>query len=217
MDAIKVILADDHLLVRNGIKSLLENEDGIEVVGEAADGEEALEKTKMLKPDVLILDIRMPKMNGIEAVKYLKKYSPKTKALMLTMNDAEEYVLQAIEYGATGYVLKDANEEEFITAIKKVNSGEKYFTSAVSDILAINYIKSVQESKTNRKGLFELTKKEKEILQLIAQGMSSRDISTKLESSIRTVQVHRFNIMKKMQVKNVVELINVAQDYGLIE
>ncbi|UZR95599.1 response regulator transcription factor [Chondrinema litorale] len=217
MDAIKVILADDHLLVRNGIKSLLENEDGIEVIGEAADGEEALEKTKMLKPDVLILDIRMPKMNGIEAVKYLKKYSPKTKALMLTMNDAEEYVLQAIEYGATGYVLKDANEEEFITAIKKVNSGEKYFTSAVSDILAINYIKSVQESKTNRKGLFELTKKEKEILQLIAQGMSSRDISNKLESSIRTVQVHRFNIMKKMQVKNVVELINIAQDYGLIE
>ena len=217
MDAIKVILADDHLLVRNGIKSLLENEGGIEVIGEASDGEEALEKTKILKPDVLILDIRMPKMNGIEAVKYLKKYSPKTKSLILTMNDAEEYVLQAIEYGANGYVLKDANEEEFINAIRKVNSGEKYFTSAVSEILALNYVKSVQESKTNRKGLFELTKKEKEILQLIAQGLSSRDISEKLESSIRTVQVHRFNIMKKMQVKNVVELINAAQDYGLIE
>ncbi|MEM1137381.1 MAG: response regulator transcription factor [Bacteroidota bacterium] len=217
MSTIKVILADDHLLVRNGIKSLLENEEDIEVIGEASDGEDALEQAKLLNPDILILDIRMPKMSGIEAVKSLKKYSPNTKALILTMHDAEEYVVQAIGYGALGYVLKDANEQEFIDAIKKVSNGEKYFSISVAENLALNNVKSLNESKLGKRGLFELTKKEKEILQLIAKGLSSRDISKKLESSIRTVQVHRFNIMKKLEVKNVVELITVAQNFGLIQ
>ena len=216
MRPIKVILADDHLLVRNGIKSLLENESSIEVLAEAANGEEALLLSRKLKPDVVILDIRMPKMSGLEAVKLLKKYAPEAKGLMLTMHDAEEYILQAIEYGAKGYILKDADESSFIEAIKKVSEGEEYFTGQISDILALSYIKSVQTSKKLGPSITELTKKEKEVLQLIAQGLSSKDMGEKLNSSVRTIQVHRFNIMKKLKAKNVVELLNIAKKYKLI-
>jgi len=216
MKPIKVILADDHLLVRNGIKALLENENGIEVLAEAADGEETLLLAQKLKPDVVILDIRMPKMSGLEALKMLKKYAPEAKALMLTMHEAEEYILQAIEYGAKGYLLKDADEKDFVDAIVKVSQGEQYFTGQVSDILAMNYVKSVQNPKDEHKKSFRLTRKEKEVLQLIAQGLSSKNMGEKLNSSVRTIQVHRFNIMKKLKAKNVVELLKEAQKHGLL-
>jgi DNA-binding NarL/FixJ family response regulator len=217
MNPIKVILADDHLLVRNGIKALLENEESIEVVAEASDGEEALVLARKLNPDVVIFDIHMPNMSGLEALKLLKKYVPSTKALMLSMHDAEEYILQAIEYGAKGYVLKDTNEKDFIEAIKKVSKGEQYYSGQVSDILAMSYVKSVQESKNINKLNIGLTRKEKEVLQLIAQGLSSKDMGKELKSSVRTIQVHRFNIMKKLKVKNVVELLKVAQENNLIQ
>lgn len=216
MNPIKVILADDHQLVRNGIKALLENEESIQVLAEASDGEEALQLAKKFQPDVLILDIRMPNMSGLEALKLLNKVVPKTKALMLTMHDAEEYILQSIEYGAKGYVLKDADEKDFIDAIKKVSKGEKYFTGQVSEILAMSYVKTLQPSIKQEVPNFKLTKKENKVLQLISQGLSSKDIGKELNSSVRTIQVHRFNIMKKLQAKNVVELLKIARDNGLI-
>lgn len=216
MVPIKVILADDHLLVRNGIKALLENENGIEVLAEASDGQEALLLAKKLKPDVVILDIRMPNMSGLEALKRLKNYAPNAKALMLTMHDAEEYIKQSIEYGAKGYVLKDASDRDFIEAIFKVNKGEQYFTGQVSEILAMSYVKSVQNPQEENKRGLKLTRKENEVLQLIAQGLSSKDMGQKLNSSVRTIQVHRFNLMKKLKAKNVVELLKEAQKQGLL-
>ncbi|MEQ8685924.1 MAG: response regulator transcription factor [Imperialibacter sp.] len=140
MPAIRVVLADDHEIVRNGIKILLESEGDLEVVGEASDGQEALDECKSKQPDILIVDINMPKMNGIETIRQLKVYSPTTKALVLSMHEDEEYILQSVEVGATGYLLKGSNKQEFVKAIHTVQKGEKYFTGDISNILEQHYL-----------------------------------------------------------------------------
>ncbi|MBX2843408.1 MAG: response regulator transcription factor [Flammeovirgaceae bacterium] len=217
MGIIKVLLADGQILVRNGIKSLLKEEKDIYIVGEASNGDEALEKVKALQPDVLVLAIELSNPNGIEVAKKVREYSDQTKPLILTTFKSEDYVMQSIESGAEGYLLKDANEGELIEAIKRVYDGQKYFSSIVSGILVNNYLKIRHPKEAKAIKEFDLTKRELEVLQLIANGMSSREISAQINTSIRTVQVHRFNIMKKLNVKNVVELINIAFSNNLIE
>ena len=218
MEAIKVILADDHEIVRNGIKLLLENEGDIEVIGEAADGQEALEKVAQLKPDILIVDIRMPIMNGIETTRQLHNYSPDTKALVLSMHEDEEYILKSVDCGAYGYLLKDTNKVEFIKAIKMVAKGEKYFSGDISSVLINNYLntkkdKNTQESKSAAlTDTYDLTKREKEVYKLLYQGVGNKEIADQLQKSIRTIETHRFNIMKKMNVNNVVELLRKVEN-----
>lgn len=211
MESVTVILADDHQIVRNGIKVLLENEGRIEVIDEAANGMEALEKCKNSRPDVLIVDIRMPVMNGIETVKNLPDYSPSTKALVLSMHDDEEYIIQSIEGGASGYLLKDSSKEEFIKAINAVSEGEKYFSGDISSILVNNYLNiKNRPSGTPYAGPgedYHLTKREKEILQMLYKGVNNKEIAGQLGKSIRTIETHRFNIMKKLGVNNVMELM----------
>ncbi len=146
MTDVKVILADDHVIVRNGIKALLENEPNIEVIAEASSGQEALELVGEFQPDILIIDIRMPGMSGLEATSKLKNYSDKTRALILSMHDTEEYVLQSIRVGASGYLLKDNSKEEFLKAIDSVSSGDKYFSSSISKILVNNYLNSLNNN-----------------------------------------------------------------------
>ena len=136
MEKINIILADDHVLVRKGIKAMLESESEIEVVGEAGTGSDALNAARALRPDILLLDIRMPGMSGLDAAAKLREYSPDTKAVILSMHDSEEYVLQALSAGAYGYLLKDTDKDEFIKALKQVSSGNKYFSGSVSNILA---------------------------------------------------------------------------------
>lgn len=211
MDSITVILADDHQIVRNGIKVLLENEGRIKVIDEAANGIEALEKCKKSQPDVLIVDIRMPVMNGIETVKNLPEYSPSTKALVLSMHDDEEYIIQSIEVGASGYLLKDSSKEEFIKAINAVSEGEKYFSGDISSILVNNYLniknRPLQAQHDSASEDYHLTKREKEILQMLYKGVNNKEIAGQLGKSIRTIETHRFNIMKKLGVNNVMELM----------
>ncbi|WP_282124187.1 response regulator transcription factor [Algibacter mikhailovii] len=221
MDIINVVLADDHVLVRDGIKALLEDQSGILVIDEASNGKEALEVIARNKPHVLIIDIRMPEMNGIEAVRAITKSGIEVKTLVLSMHDSEEYVLQAIQAGADGYLLKGASKEEFLKAVTKVASGGKYFTGDVSAIIMNNFVngnikktsKPIVETKEDP---FKLTKREKQILNLVLQLKNNKDIAEELKISKRTAEVHRFNLMKKLEVKNLMELSNKAKAFGLV-
>lgn len=221
-DPIKVILADDHEIVRNGIKILLETEGDIEVIAEASDGDEAIEKVGQFHPDVLIVDIRMPRLNGIDTTARVKKEFPETKALVLSMHSDEEYIIQSVECGADGYLLKDTNKQEFVKAIHMVNEGHKYFSGDISDILVNSYLSARgRKSAPKAEGLpnhHHLTKREKQILGMIYRGDSNRDIANLLGKSIRTIETHRFNIMKKLGVSNIAELLrSVDQDPQLKE
>jgi len=216
---INVILADDHVLVRDGIKALLEDESGISVIDEASNGKEAIEVIKKNKPNVLIVDIRMPEMNGIEVVRELSKSFPDVKALVLSMHDSEEYVIQAIQAGAYGYLLKGASKKEFLKAIYSVASGTKYFTGDVSAIIMNNFVNgnnvnSAPKEEKHFEDPFGLTKREIQILDLVLQMKNNKEIAEELKISKRTTEVHRFNLMKKLEVKNLMELINKAKEHG---
>jgi len=211
MNKINIVLADDHVLVRNGIKAMLESESAINVVGEASDGNEALESAKALRPDILVLDIRMPNMTGLEAAEKLKHYAPDTKAVILSMHDSEEYVLQALDAGAYGYLLKDTDKNEFIKALKQIHGGHKYFSGAVSNVLANRLLHAKPATGTSaavKKDAYHLTKREKEILRMVVDGKHNKDIADSLGKSVRTIETHRFNIMKKLDVNNAVDMVN---------
>ncbi|MDO1446762.1 response regulator transcription factor [Rhodocytophaga aerolata] len=207
MNKIKVLLADDHTIVRNGIMSLLESSPEVEIVGEAQDGAEALAKVKELSPDVLMIDIAMPVMNGLEAAEELSKYHKHTKALMLSMHNNEDYILKSVEVGAYGYLLKDTTRDEMLRALQTVARGEKYFSPSVSHIIVSSYLQKVKDTEKSKLKKPKLSKKEKAIVKFIIDGDSSREIAEKLNLSIRTVDNHRANMMKRLGVKNAVELV----------
>lgn len=215
---IRVALADDHVFVRDGIKSLLENEVNIEVVGEATDGLEALKIVESYKPDLLILDIRMPNMTGIEVVEKLRSQNNLVKIVMLSMHESEEYVLKSIKAGADGYLLKGSSKEEFLKALQTIANGGKYFSGDISSILIGQLTNSalVQEPKQISEEEQLITKREREILKLLLSGKGNKEIAEALDISKRTAEVHRFNLMKKLKVKNLMELSNKANEYSLI-
>ena len=217
-DTIRVVLADDHVFVRDGIKSLLENEANIKVVGEATDGLEALKVVETEHPDLLILDIRMPNMTGIEVVEKLRSQNNLVKIVMLSMHESEEYVLKSIRAGADGYLLKGSSKEEFLKAVHTVANGGKYFSGDISSIL-IGQLSNPVTSLEAKQSLDEdmmITKREKEILKLLLSGKGNKEIAEALDISKRTAEVHRFNLMKKLKVKNLMELSNKANEFSLI-
>jgi DNA-binding NarL/FixJ family response regulator len=217
-DKIQVVLADDHVFVRDGIKSLLENEVNITVAGEATDGLEALTLIDELKPDLLILDIRMPNMTGIEVVEQLRSKNNFVKIIMLSMHESEEYVLKSIQAGADGYLLKGSSKEEFLKAVHTVSNGGKYFSGDISSIL-IGQLTNPSIITEPKQSLGEeqiITKREKEILKLLLSGKGNKEIAEALDISKRTAEVHRFNLMKKLKVKNLMELSNKASEYSLL-
>lgn len=215
---IRVVLADDHVFVRDGIKSLLENEANIEVVGEATDGLEALKSVETNQPDLLILDIRMPNLTGIEVVEKLRSQNNLVKIVMLSMHESEEYVLKSIKAGADGYLLKGSSKEEFLKALYTVSEGGKYFSGDISSILIgqLTHPTTFSEMKKVVSDEMMITKREKEILTLLLSGKGNKEIAEALDISKRTAEVHRFNLMKKMKVKNLIELSNKATEYALI-
>ncbi|MCD9577113.1 response regulator transcription factor [Flavobacterium soyae] len=215
---IRVVLADDHVFVRDGIKSLLENEANIEVVGEAIDGADALDVVAESKPDLLIADIRMPNLTGIELVEKLRSENNSIKIIMLSMHESEEYVLKSIKAGADGYLLKGSSKEEFLKALHTVAAGGKYFSGDISSIL-IGQLTNPSNSLEPKQSLGDemmITKREKEILTLLLSGKGNKEIAEALDISKRTAEVHRFNLMKKLKVKNLMELSNKAAEYSLI-
>ena len=219
---IRIVLADDHSLVRDGIRALLEEEEDLVVVAEVSNGKEAIDMVNEKKPDLLIIDIRMPVMNGIDAVEILNKQGTETKTIILSMHDSEEYILKSVSAGANGYLLKDTGKTEFIKAIRTVQHGGKYFSGDISNVLVNNLLsgsKPVSEKPKHIKSSdnpFDLTSKELQILELILSGLTNKQISEKLENSKRTVETHRFNLMRKMDVKNLIDLSKKAQEFNLV-
>jgi DNA-binding NarL/FixJ family response regulator len=219
MDKIRIVLADDHELVRSALAKLLETYKDLVIVGEAGDGLEAVEKTKKLNPDVLVIDLSMPKLSGIEAIKIVRKECPKVAVLVLTMHQNEEYVYQIFKSGAGGYVLKEAGKDELAAAIHAVARGEKYFSSRVSEIMVNGFLRktSIRDDRTSAElddSSVTLTKREREILSFIAEGLNNQEISEKLFISPRTVDTHRTNIMQKLDIHDAANLVKFAIEHG---
>ncbi len=222
MSQTSIVLVDDHSLVRDGIRALLESENDLKVIGEGADGEEAITLVQELKPELLVIDIRMPKMTGIEAVQKLSALQTNVKCIILSMHDSEEYILKSVSAGAKGYLLKDTGKTEFIKAIHTVRDGGKYYSGDISNVLVNNLLnpsaKSVETPKveTRTSKPFDLTNKEIQVLELVLSGLTNQQISEKLQNSKRTVETHRFNLMRKMEVKNLMDLSKKAQEFNLV-
>lgn len=218
MGKIKVIIVDDHALIRDGISAVLRYEDDIEVVAEAANGLDAIIQAEHHNPDVVLMDIMMPEMNGIEALKKIKETSPETKIILLSMEIAEEFIAEALEFGVSGYLPKDVRKNVLVTAINRVYEGEEFFDPKVSDAIFKNYYKKkTKGSSTIVKGSGKISKREEEVLILICKGFSNQEISDQLFISVRTVDAHRSHIMQKLELKNTVELIKFAIKQGFTE
>lgn len=211
MNSITILLADDHDVVRRGMKMLLEDEEGIQVIGEASDGLDAIEKVKILMPHVVILDLTMPKMSGIEAAKVISEEYPDVKILIFSMHHNKEYIIKSVENGASGYLLKDTSKEELLRAIKVVSEGRKYFPPEISEVIINELLAKTSGTQVETRPIFEkITPKEKQILGMIVQGFNSREMADKLFLSIRTVDNHRANMMKKVKAKNTADLVKMA-------
>jgi DNA-binding NarL/FixJ family response regulator len=211
MTPITILLADDHDVVRRGMKMLLEDEESVIVIGEASDGLDAIEKVKVLMPNVVILDLTMPKMTGIEAAKVISTEFPEVKILIFSMHHNREYIVSSVENGANGYLLKDTSKEELMRAIKVVSEGRKYFPPEISEVIIDELLAKNARTQEETRPIFEkITPKEKQILGMIVQGYNSREMADKLFLSIRTVDNHRANMMKKVKAKNTADLVKMA-------
>ncbi|MCY7352120.1 MAG: response regulator transcription factor [Cytophagaceae bacterium] len=209
---IRLLIADDHAVVRKGLITLLEDEADLEIVGEAVDGQDAVEKARALKPDIVLLDLTMPRMSGLEAAKLIADRQPAVRTLVFSMHNNQEYIVSAVENGAWGYLLKDNSREEILLAIHTVANGEKYFPPQISAVLAEALVNKNRPKKADKPegGLGKLSRKERQILQFIVDGMNSREIAEKLILSVRTVSNHRANMLRKARVKNTVELVRMV-------
>ena len=214
MKNIKVFLADEHLLFRQGIKSLLSKVTDIEILGEASDGEETIAKVHKLKPDVVLMDITMPKINGLEATKLIKEKLPSVKILILTMHDTDQYLAGMLEAGASGYVVKTAASDELITAIREVNEGDVHLYPSIARMLVEDYLEKAKEG-GEKESTDGLTPREHEILKYIAEGKQNKDIAELLFISARTVQAHRTNLMAKIGAHDRTEVVKYAIRKGL--
>jgi DNA-binding NarL/FixJ family response regulator len=213
MKPIRVLLADDHTLVRAGIRGLLAGLAGVEVVGEVGDGHEALRLAETLHPGVVLLDIGMPGLNGLEAAARLAKLDPMIRVVILSMHMSEEYVLQALRAGAAGYLLKGADVAELEVAVRAVARGETYLSPAVSKRVVDDYVRRTSETPDP---LAVLTSRQREILQLVAEGNTSKEIANHLGLSHRTVEAHRNQMMKRLDVHDVTGLVRFAVRVGLV-
>jgi len=211
----RVLLADDHQLMRSGVRLMLEREPDLTVVGEAADGREAVALAKSLKPEVVVMDIGMPNLNGIEAALQMTQESPELAIVMVSMHSDESYVLRALKAGARGYLLKDSAEADLIKAVHAVAGGKSFFSPAVSKLLLDDYVRKLKRSGTED-AYDLLTPREREILQLIAEGKSNKDIANLLNLSVYTVESHRSNLMEKLNLRGLPELILYAVRRGII-
>ena len=215
MNKIRVLLAEDHTIVRKGLCSLLDSAAGIEVIGEAQDGREAVEKVQLSLPDVVLMDISMPFLSGLEATRQIKKRVPDAQVLILTMHATEEYIFQMLRAGASGYVVKQAAPAELVSAIQAVHRGESFLSPSISKKVIEEYIRQANE--TLEKDRYDkLTDREREVLQLIAEGHSNRETAELLHISVKTVETHRAHLMDKLDIHSTAELTQYAIRKGVI-
>jgi two-component system response regulator NreC len=214
-DRIRILLADDHTVVRGGLRMLLEREPDFSVVAEAADGREAIEMARAKTPDVAVLDIAMPNLNGIEAARQITAKHPQICIIILSMHSDEGYVLRALKAGARGYLLKDAPETDLIAAVRAVHQHKAYFSPAISKMMVEDYMRQLRE-KDAEDSYDLLTPREREVLQMLAEGRSNKDVATRLNLSLHTVETHRGNILQKLNLHGTPELILYAVRKGVI-
>ncbi|RPH34941.1 DNA-binding response regulator [bacterium] len=222
MKKTRIIIADDHSVVRSGLRLLLQSSPDFTVVAEAEDGEEAVTLVDRHKPEVVIMDISMPKLNGIEATGIMKQSNPDLKIIILTVHEDEEYVYQMLRAGASGYVLKSAGKKEIFAAIESALSGERFFSPGISKLIIEGFIKRDKEQLQAQEQLQthskqQLTKREIEVLQYIAQGFTNRKIAEALFLSIRTINTHRTNLMQKLDIHDTARLVRYAIETGLVK
>jgi DNA-binding NarL/FixJ family response regulator len=212
---IRILLADDHNVIRTGLRLVLERQPQFEVVGEAGDGRQAVAAAQTLSPDVVVLDIAMPNLNGIEAARQIAAKLPRTGIVILSMHSDESYVLRALKAGARAYLLKDSAESDLISAIIAVNEGKAFFSPAISRMFMEDYMRQMKEREIEDS--YELlTPREREILQLLAEGNSNKQVATLLNLSLYTVETHRGNILEKLNIHSIPELILYAVRKGVI-
>jgi DNA-binding NarL/FixJ family response regulator len=228
--AIRILLADDHDILRQGLKLLFEVQPDMQIVGEARTGKSALEQTERLRPDIVIMDISMAEMDGLEACQHIRKHYPETQVLMLTMHESEEYFLQALRIGAAGYLIKKAAPAELSTAVRTIAHGGAYLYPGLAKALIRAYVTSQHRNSNtsvitaqNRKEstlartLDVLTPRENEVLKLVAEGLTNQEIADRLVLSIKTVQAHRANVMEKLGLHDITHLVRFAIHHGLIQ
>lgn len=211
----RVVIAEDHAILREGLRAVLSSHPNLEVVGEAEDGREAIRCIDQLMPEVVLMDLSMPRMNGMEALREIKRRHPDTKVLTLTVHKTEEYILAALQAGADGYVLKDATSNELLMAIGSVLSGKRYLSPGVSEQVIEGYIEGRKTLK-QKSSWDSLTQREREILKLIAEGYKNKEIAEQLYISVKTVEKHRANLMKKLDLHNASALTAYAIERGLV-
>jgi DNA-binding NarL/FixJ family response regulator len=211
MTPIRLLLADDHPLIREGIRSLLSGNERIQVAGEVEDGQALIDQYRRLQPDVVLADIKMPRVTGLEALKQLVSEFPDIRFIVLTMHEEREYVINALRLGASGYVMKNAERDELVKAVITVYEGGRYFSPEVANILADTV------SRNSVAASPEVSPREKEVLDLVAHGLSTKQVADKLGISTRTVETHRINMLKKLKVSNTAELIRKAIELNIIK
>jgi two-component system, NarL family, response regulator NreC len=211
MSKIRIVLADDHSVVRQGFRRILEAQPDMEIVGEASNGKEALESAAKFTPDVVVMDVAMPELNGIEATRRMAEVAPRTRVLALSMHKDSVYVREILRAGARGYLLKDAVDEDLIAAVRAVSRGEGYLSPGVADAVLTDYRQHVTDP------IDLLTSREREVLQLIAEGRTNKEIATTLNLSVYTVDAHRGRIMEKLNLHSTGELVRFAIRKGLVD
>jgi DNA-binding NarL/FixJ family response regulator len=209
MSKIRVLVADDHGIVRKGLRFVLERHEDLEVVGEACDGREAVRLCEQLAPSVVVMDIAMPELNGLDAAAQIVRHSPEIKVIVLSMHADEDYLIRALNAGVKAYLLKDSAELDLVRAVRAVSQGNSFFSPTIAHLLAEDYTRSLQQ-----KGLQDsyelLTEREREVLQLLAEGKSNKDVATALKVSPYTVETHRTHIMQKLELHNTAEIVLYA-------
>jgi len=212
---IRILLADDHAILRDGIRALLSDETDLQVVGEAENGRQALEQARALRPDIVIMDIGMPLLSGLEATTQIRRDVPEARVLILTMHQNEEYLARVLAAGASGYVLKDVAGRELVSAIRQVAGGEAFFSPSMTKTLTSLYLHSLEAERTHDP-YSDLTIREREVLQLVAEGFTNHQIAEMLKLSIKTVKTHRLHLMQKLDLHDRTELVKYAFQKGII-
>lgn len=210
-------MVDDHEIFRNGLKQLINSEADMEVIGEASSGEDAIQQLAGIHPDVIIMDIRMPGMNGLETSIRLLEKDPRGRILFFSLFDEPDYVAAALEMGASGYILKDTSNKIFLSAIRTIHQGRYYFIGEVSDVLVKKYLDARQTPGNGGASDISLSRREEQIMRMISQGLNNKDIAESLNISIRTIEAHRMNILRKFQVNSIEEAVEYCKMNGLLK
>ena len=214
MSAFRILIVDDHEIVRRGIRALVEGHPGWEICGEAADGREAVEKAAELRPDIVLLDVGMPNLNGLDAARQILAAQPHTRVLILTMHESEELVREVLEIGARGFLLKTDAAKDLVTAVEALQRRGTFFTSSVTEIMLNGYLHRRSDDKSVNNCL---TSREREIVQLLAEGKSSKEIAVSLNLSVKTVETHRTNVMRKLHLHSIATVVRYAVRNNIVQ